>query len=90
MEILKSNTDRVKNGQLKAVNAVNSLSAEKVTNPYATRSAEVREFVADKNIKLVDDYLKKLDWQVKENSNMTYSIQGLNNYISSAISKITG
>ncbi len=87
MEILKSNTDRVKNGQLKAVNAVNSLSAEKVTNPYATRSAEVREFVADKNIKLVDDYLKKLDWQVKENSNMTYSIQGLNNYISSAISK---
>lgn len=87
MEILKSNTDRVKNGQLKAVNAVNSLSAEKLTNPYATRSAEVREFVADKNIKLVDDYLKKLDWQVKENSNMTYSIQGLNNYISSAISK---
>lgn len=87
MEILKSNTDRVKNGQLKAVNALNSLSAEKVTNPYATRSAEVREFVADKNIKLVDDYLKKLDWQVKENSNMTYSIQGLNNYISSAISK---
>ena len=87
MEILKSNTDRVKNGQLKAVNAVNSLSAEKVTNPYETRSAEVREFVADKNIKLVDDYLKKLDWQVKENSNMTYSIQGLNNYISSAISK---
>lgn len=87
MEILKSNTDRVKNGQLKAVNAVNSLSAEKVTNPYATRSADVREFVADKNIKLVDDYLKKLDWQVKENSNMTYSIQGLNNYISSAISK---
>ena len=84
---MKSNTDRVKNGQLKAVNAVNSLSAEKVTNPYATRSAEVREFVADKNIKLVDDYLKKLDWQVKENSNMTYSIQGLNNYISSAISK---
>ena len=87
MEILKSNTDRVKNGQLKAVNAVNSLSAETVTNPYATRSADVREFVADKNIKLVDDYLKKLDWQVKENSNMTYSIQGLNNYISSAISK---
>ena len=39
------------------------------------------------NIKLVEDYLSKLDWEVSENSNMTYSIQGLNNYISSAICK---
>ena len=39
------------------------------------------------NVKLVDDYLSKLDWQVSENSNMTYSVQGLNNYISSSICK---
>ena len=36
---------------------------------------------------MVDDYLKKLDWQVRENSNMTYSIQGLNNYLASNLSK---
>lgn len=41
----------------------------------------------DANIKLVDGYLKQLDWKVNENSNMSYSIQGLNNYIASEISK---
>ena len=34
---------------------------------------------------LVKDYIDKLDWQVNENSNMAYSWQGLNNYISSSI-----
>lgn len=45
--------------------------------------------VSDKesNVALVDNYLKQLDWQVNENSNMSYSIQGLNNYIASEISK---
>lgn len=41
----------------------------------------------DLSISLVDGYLKQLDWQVNENSNMSYSIQGLNNYIASEISK---
>ncbi len=41
----------------------------------------------DANINLVDSYLKQLDWKVNENSNMSYSIQGLNNYIASEISK---
>ena len=41
----------------------------------------------DENIALVDNYLKQLDWKVNENSNMSYSIQGLNNYIASEISK---
>lgn len=35
---------------------------------------------------LVDGYLEQLDWRVKENSNMAYSLQGLNNHISSAVS----
>ncbi|WP_228343280.1 ribonucleoside triphosphate reductase [Candidatus Methylacidiphilum fumarolicum] len=38
-------------------------------------------------INLVDKYLSQEDWEVKENSNMTYSLQGLNFYISSKISK---
>ncbi len=47
------------------------------------------EFTAQKDagIKLVDDYLNLLDWKVNENSNMSYSIQGLNNYLASEISK---
>ena len=37
-------------------------------------------------VALVDQYIKEMDWQVKENSNMSYSLQGLNNYISSIVS----
>jgi len=35
---------------------------------------------------LVKNYLEKLDWRVKENSNMTYSLQGLNNHVASLVS----
>jgi ribonucleoside-triphosphate reductase len=31
--------------------------------------------------KLVDDYLQRADWRVNENSNMNYSLQGLNFYL---------
>ena len=41
----------------------------------------------NENIKLVDGYIDLTDWEVNENSNMTYSIQGLNNFIASNISK---
>ena len=34
---------------------------------------------------MIDKYLQKLDWKVNENSNMSYSLQGLNNYIASEI-----
>ena len=35
--------------------------------------------------KLVDDYLQRADWRVNENSNMNYSLQGLNFYLASSI-----
>jgi ribonucleoside-triphosphate reductase len=35
--------------------------------------------------KLVDDYLHRADWRVNENSNMNYSLQGLNSYLASSI-----
>jgi ribonucleoside-triphosphate reductase (formate) len=35
--------------------------------------------------KLVDDYLGRADWRVSENSNMNYSLQGLNFYVASSI-----
>jgi len=36
-------------------------------------------------VSMVDEYLKESDWRVKENSNMTYSLQGLNVYLSSDV-----
>ena len=54
---------------------------------YREQRKRIRDFAAGLNIDMVDDYLKQLDWQVNENSNMSYSIQGLNNYIASNISK---
>ncbi|MFO8182737.1 MAG: ribonucleoside triphosphate reductase [Candidatus Aegiribacteria sp.] len=36
---------------------------------------------------IVVDYLGKADWRVKENSNMNYSLQGLNFYLSSSITR---
>jgi len=33
-----------------------------------------------KDIDVVDDYLSMMDWKVNENSNMSYSLQGLNVY----------
>ena len=38
-------------------------------------------------IDLVDQYLARADWRVNENSNMDYSLQGLNNYLAGEISK---
>ncbi|HOZ89129.1 MAG TPA: ribonucleoside triphosphate reductase [Bacilli bacterium] len=37
--------------------------------------------------KMMSNYIKQEDWRVKENSNMDYSLQGLNNYIVSDITK---
>ncbi len=54
---------------------------------YREQHARLREFMNETNVNLVERYLERTDWQVKENSNMAYSLQGLNNYISSDISK---
>jgi len=55
---------------------------------YRDQHARIREIANKMDVDLVDQYLEKIDWQVNENSNMTFSLQGLNNYISSEISKI--
>lgn len=34
---------------------------------------------------LIDGYLEKLDWRVNENANMSYSLTGLNNHISTVV-----
>ena len=54
---------------------------------YREQHARMREMLAQNKVDLVDAYLTREDWQVNENSNMSFSLQGLNNYISSEISK---
>jgi len=55
---------------------------------YRDQHARMRDMVQKADMDLIDSYLGKLDWRVKENSNMAYSLQGLNNFISSEVSKI--
>jgi ribonucleoside-triphosphate reductase (formate) len=54
---------------------------------YREQHRKIREAKAlfQEGLGLVDDYLDKSDWRVNENSNMSYSLQGLNNHIASAI-----
>ncbi|OPY87937.1 MAG: Anaerobic ribonucleoside-triphosphate reductase [Syntrophaceae bacterium PtaU1.Bin231] len=55
---------------------------------YRDQHARLREIAQKMEVDLVDEYLKKTDWKIHENSNMDYSLQGLNNYISSEVSKV--
>ncbi|MCU0531032.1 MAG: ribonucleoside triphosphate reductase [Syntrophales bacterium] len=55
---------------------------------YRDQHARLREVVNKMEVDLVDQYLQKNDWKINENSNMDYSLQGLNNYISSEVSKV--
>lgn len=71
------NNTVVKNGG--NVVALDAVKSAYMSNPTMNEK--------DANVALVDNYLKQLDWKVNENSNMAYSIQGLNNYIASEISK---
>jgi len=54
---------------------------------YRDQHKQLRDIANAVNNGLVEQYLLQSDWKVKENSNMSYSLQGLNNYISSEISK---
>lgn len=56
---------------------------------YREQRRKVREAgkVVDDSNEKVDSYLAELDWQVKENANMTFSLQGLNQYVGAYISK---
>ena len=54
---------------------------------YRDQHRQLRDINQDSlDEKLMEDYLGRADWRLKENSNMSFSVQGLNNYIASAIS----
>ncbi|MBN1326047.1 ribonucleoside triphosphate reductase [Candidatus Falkowbacteria bacterium] len=54
---------------------------------YRDQHAQIRNLRAmiDSD-SLIEGYLFQSDWRVKENSNMAYSLQGLNNHVASAVS----
>ena len=56
---------------------------------YREQRRRIREAAGgiDESIEMIDKYIKELDWQVYENANMAYSLQGLNHYGVSAITK---
>jgi len=56
---------------------------------YREQRRAIREATkaVDESSEKIDSYLKEIDWQVKENANMTFSLQGLNQYVGSYISK---
>lgn len=54
---------------------------------YREQHALIRKMTREADVKIIDQYLERLDWKIEENSNMSYSLQGLNHYISSEISK---
>jgi len=53
---------------------------------YRAKQNELRELAAGlSSDDMVEKYLMLDDWKIRENSNMSYSLQGLNNYISSNV-----
>ncbi|TYB34017.1 MAG: ribonucleoside triphosphate reductase [Flexistipes sinusarabici] len=54
---------------------------------YRKQRSDIRDLKASLNEmeQLIENYIKGSDWRVKENSNTTFSLQGLNNFISSTI-----
>jgi len=55
---------------------------------YRDQHTQIRAITSKSNVDLVDQYLGRIDWKVNENSNMAFSLQGLNQYVSSEISKV--
>jgi len=53
---------------------------------YRKQHQDLRELAAIlSSDDLVERYLQVDDWRIRENSNMSYSLQGLNNYLSSTV-----
>lgn len=49
---------------------------------YREQRRRIREAIAvsEEAVDRLDQYIEKLDWEVQENANMTFSLQGLNHY----------
>jgi len=54
---------------------------------YRAKRSELRNInkVLNESLNIIEDYVHLRDWRVNENSNMSYSLQGLNAHVSSTI-----
>lgn len=52
---------------------------------YREQHTQIKAITTKANIDLVEIYLNRSDWKNKENSNMTFSVQGLNHRISASV-----
>ncbi len=99
-KVIETVSRRFKEGEVPSVEQVQDIVEEafileelvdtaKAFILYREKRREVRETVInfDESLEMIDKYLQELDWQVNENANMTYSLQGLNQYTVSKIAK---
>jgi len=56
---------------------------------YREQRRRIRESqkTVEETLETIDNYIGEHDWQVKENANMAFSLQGLNHYLTSAGTK---
>ncbi len=98
-KVIKILTRRFKKGEIPHVEQIQDIVEEvlileglvetaKAYILYREQRRRIRETVAivDESTEMIDRYIQELDWQVQENANMTFSLQGLNQY---AIKEIT-
>lgn len=54
---------------------------------YREQHRKIRDShsLMNEGLELIENYLDRSDWRVNENSNMSYSLQGLNNHLASAL-----
>jgi len=99
-DVLKIINRRFKNGDIPNVEQIQDIVEEvlilaglidtaKAYILYREQRRRIREaaLVSDEALDRVDKYLEKLDWEVQENANMAFSLQGLNHYAVSYIVK---
>ncbi|MGE4554671.1 MAG: ribonucleoside triphosphate reductase [Candidatus Paceibacterota bacterium] len=67
----------------------NLTEAAKAYILYREQRRKIREakIAVEEGISLIDEYLAENSWEIKENSNMAFSLQGLNHYVSAYVSK---
>jgi len=99
-KVLKLISRRFKENEIPAVEQIQDIVEEvlilegyaetaKAYILYREQRRRIREAVTaiDEAVEMVDQYIEELDWQVKENANMAYSLQGLNHYVTSSVTK---
>lgn len=97
-QVLKKITEKFHARSIPAVEEVQDIVEEilisnkliKIAKAYILYRDQHRQMraigSATSDEKLMEDYLDQSDWRLKENSNMSFSVQGLNNYVASSIS----